>query len=171
MSENREDARGATLRGDIIYNNFPSVRFSIQSAPTKFPQSGNSDVPELLCRKKKHQNVLFEIECFVYWAIQEYKSLAARPICRINSSNIALPGTSLLEIKLLEIENVHNMTQFVFTVIYSLSPLKFPWPPPLGFPYLLGYIQGIFLVMIKIQFILDSLHQTVSTAHSDLDVL
>ena len=92
--------------------------------------------------KKKHQNVLFETECFVYWAIQEYKSLAARPIRRINSSNIALLGTSLLEITFLEIENVHNMTQVVFTLIYSLSPLKFPWAPPLGYPLFLGYISG-----------------------------
>ena len=34
------------------------LRFSIQSAPTRFPQSGNSDVPYLLCKKSNKMSYL-----------------------------------------------------------------------------------------------------------------
>ena len=42
------------------------LRFSIQSAPTWFPQSGNSGVPTIAIMQEKHQNVLFEIECCLH---------------------------------------------------------------------------------------------------------
>ena len=49
--------------------------------------------------------------CFIYWATRDTLAPAARPIHKINSSNIALPGRTILDLKLLEIENVCIMTQ------------------------------------------------------------
>ena len=62
---------------------------------------------------------------------------AARPIQRINSSNIALPVKTILKVKLLEIENVCNMTQ---VGVYGEI-----WPEPSGNP--LGSAHGISLVL------------------------
>ena len=62
-----------------------------------------------------HNRVLYwfytDPYCFIYWAIRENIAPAARPIRKINTSNIALPGKTILEVYLLEIENVCIMTQ------------------------------------------------------------
>ena len=42
--------------------------------------------------------VYTESSCFLYWAIQENIAPAARPIRRINSCNIVLPGRTILEL-------------------------------------------------------------------------
>ena len=49
-----------------------------------------------------HNRVLYWVYtdpyCFIYWAIRKNIAQAARPIRRINSSNIALPGRTILEV-------------------------------------------------------------------------
>ena len=62
-----------------------------------------------------HNRVLYWVYtdsyCFIYWAIRENIAPAARPIRRINPSNIALPGRTILEVQHLDIENVCILTQ------------------------------------------------------------
>ena len=64
--------------------------------------------------------------CFIYWAIRENTASAARPIWGINSSNIALPGRTILEVSLLEINNV--------CILFHVEIYGEIQPQPLGNP-------------------------------------
>ena len=52
-----------------------------------------------------------DLYCFFYWATLENIAPAAKPIQRMNSSNIALPERTILEEVIIENKNVCDMTQ------------------------------------------------------------
>ena len=60
----------------------------------------------LCCYNRVLYWVYTDLYCFIYWAIRENIAAASRPIQRINSFNIALPGRKNTDSILLEIENV-----------------------------------------------------------------
>ena len=102
-----------------------------------------------------HNRVLYWVYmdpyCIIYQEIWENIAPAARPIRRINSSNIALPGRTLLEVKFLEIENVCIMTQVRIYGDIQPEPLKIPQAPPSGFPLFSGYISPYIPSLVRIQ--------------------
>ena len=75
--------------------------------------------------------------CFTYWATQGNIAPAAGPIQRINSCNIALPGRTILEVQLLEIEKVCIMTQVRIHGEIQPEPLGNPSGSTLGISHLL----------------------------------
>ena len=83
------------------------------------------------------QTCIGPIELGLYWSytpsraglIRENMAPVARAIRRINTSNIALPGKTILKLYYLEIYNVFIMIFLRYRVKYSLSP----WAPPSGF--------------------------------------